>query len=541
MKKIEFKKDFEKLKESKVMRRAAHLKDVTVIEKLLDIIEKDFKLIVRSKSSALIVILGPLLLVLLIGAAFNTANIYGIKIGAYSSSYSPLTESLLEQLSDKQFTVLKTESEEECISKLRNGEFHVCTIFPANLEVGSEGSVVFHVDPSRMNLVYIIIDTISQKVSMKSEELSLQLTKTILDALENTKKEISEKQSLVTSLSTSTTETSTKVTSIGDALTNLDLGFNMTDVDFDDVYEELNDTEQFYNTTFSDLKDEIESLESQVKNFGKKLTSAATTRDTAMSNLASIEEMLSSNSKNIQSIDASMNKIKESIAGITVTSAEKIVSPIDMKIEPVVVKKSHLGFMFPTLIVLVIMFISVLLASTMIIREKTSAAYFRNIITPTKDWLFIAGAFLTNIFIIALQLIVIFIVASFFFKGQLWSIFAQLLLILFLIASIFILIGMLIGYAFKSNETGTLAAVSVSSALLFFSNTVLPIETLPSFVKRIADFNPFVLSEFVLRKLLLFEVGLKTMANSLYALIGFVVVLAAVVFVMEKVSRKSLA
>ena len=66
--------------------------------KLIEIIKKNFRLLIRSKSSALIVLLGPLLLILLISMAFNTSSLYDIKIGTYSGEYSELSNSIIEKL-----------------------------------------------------------------------------------------------------------------------------------------------------------------------------------------------------------------------------------------------------------------------------------------------------------------------------------------------------------------------------------------------------------------------------------------------------------
>ena len=71
-------------------------------------------------------------------------------------------------------------------------------------------------------------------------------------------------------------------------------------------------------------------------------------------------------------------------------------APIKTNIEPIVAEKTHLSNMFPTLVILIIMFIGLLLASTLVVREKTSASYFRNFITPTSDGMFMFGDYLTN-------------------------------------------------------------------------------------------------------------------------------------------------
>ena len=43
---------------------------------LISLIKKNSKLIVRSKSSSLVIIFGPLLIIGLVGAAFNTSSLY---------------------------------------------------------------------------------------------------------------------------------------------------------------------------------------------------------------------------------------------------------------------------------------------------------------------------------------------------------------------------------------------------------------------------------------------------------------------------------
>ena len=147
-----------KVKGSKVSEK---LKELITLGILWNMIKKDFKLILRSKSSSLIVVLGPLLLILLVGAAFNTSNLSGIIVGAYSGSYSALTDSILDEIKEKQFNVVKYDSSDNCVNDLKNGQIHVCAVFPADLKVGAADKIKFYVDSSRINLVYTIIDSVS--------------------------------------------------------------------------------------------------------------------------------------------------------------------------------------------------------------------------------------------------------------------------------------------------------------------------------------------------------------------------------------------
>ena len=108
------------------------------MKKLFTLIKKNFKLLLRSKSSALIILIGPLLIMLLTGLAFNNTNVYSINIGIFSKDYTELTNSFIEKLRTEQFTALKTPSEEICINKVKEGHIHICVIFPENLTINQE-------------------------------------------------------------------------------------------------------------------------------------------------------------------------------------------------------------------------------------------------------------------------------------------------------------------------------------------------------------------------------------------------------------------
>ena len=80
---------------------------------LIQMIIKNFRLLIRSKTSALIILLGPLFIIFLIGAAFNSTGLHNVKIAVYSTDYNDLTNSLLDDLRDNEFIVDKVNSEQD--------------------------------------------------------------------------------------------------------------------------------------------------------------------------------------------------------------------------------------------------------------------------------------------------------------------------------------------------------------------------------------------------------------------------------------------
>ncbi|MBI2109847.1 hypothetical protein HYT58_01585, partial [Candidatus Woesearchaeota archaeon] len=191
--------------------------------KLTSIILKNIKLIVRSKTSALVVLLGPLFLVMLVGAAFNTANIYGIRVGTYSESYSDETNSLISSLVQKQYNVIKADSKDTCIKGV----------------VQSQGEILFYVDNSRANLVYVLIENIMEQVGAKSEEISLALTSKLISVLGEVNNDASDVHGAVSTLDSNVKQSSSQVSEITLSLGKVDLTSDMNEFGFSAIYSAI--------------------------------------------------------------------------------------------------------------------------------------------------------------------------------------------------------------------------------------------------------------------------------------------------------------
>jgi ABC-type multidrug transport system permease subunit len=506
------------------------------MSKLLEIIKKNLKLLIRSKSSALIVLLGPLALMLLIGLAFNTSSLFDIKVGTYSSSYSELSNSIVDKLQDEQFKVVKLESEERCIEMIKSGEVHVCTIFPPDLSLKSNDKIVFHVDKSRMNFVYIILDRISSKIATKSTELSTALTNRLLSSLNNANTKLNEKDDVVMSLSASLSESKSSLTDTINDLNSLDLNRTSNFTEVNDEIKELVEKDNS-SSKYADLQDLIDSIK---LDYDSLVVSVSSFRNSNQEGLESVKTKLSGNIQTSNEIEKTIKEINDDINSIEIKDVARIVSPVITEIKPVAAESTNLNYTFPTLVVLVLLFAALLLASTTIVEEKSSKAYFRNFITPTPDIVFIFGNYISSALIVLIQLIIIFVVMFGVTNATNISdiTLVNAFVILILLGSVFILLGMLIGYMFKSGETANIAAVSVGSILLFFSNTILPIETLPTSIRNIVQFNPYIIGETALRKILLFNQNLDAVINQIYLLVGYLAALLVIVYLFREFSKK---
>jgi ABC-type polysaccharide/polyol phosphate export permease len=184
------------------------------------------------------------------------------------------------------------------------------------------------------------------------------------------------------------------------------------------------------------------------------------------------------------------------------------------------------------------MFIGILLSSTLIIIEKNSKSFFRNFTTPTNTAFFISTTYLTALITIILQVAVILILASIFLQGSILNNFLLIIPLLLLSITLFILLGMAIGYLFNTQEAVTMSSISIGSVFLFLSNLILPLETLPNVVQKIASFNPYVLTSETIRRASLFTATFQDLQMQFLILFGYIVVILVLIIFIQKLDKR---
>ena len=230
----------------------------------------------------------------------------------------------------------------------------------------------------------------------------------------------------------------------------------------------------------------------------------------------------------ISEVQKSLNDVHDRISAIQITDPEAITQPIVTTIKPVVQEKTYLNYLFPVLVVLIIMFTALLITPTLILLDKHSPASFRTYMTPVKDGSYVMANFVTASILLGLQVVIILAIASIFFSEQIIANIPEAILLLLMINSLFVLIGMMIGYIFNTEETATLAAVSIGAVFLFISDVIIPIESMPEVFAYIASFNPYVLGSSLLRRALLFDASLLSLLNDLFILLGYIIAAALI-------------
>jgi len=477
------------------------------------------------------IILGPLLLIMLVGAAFNTANIYGIRVGVYSEEYSPLSEAIIHELNQGDYATQKVESEQACIEGVKNGIFHVCSVFPNNLKVDLGGNIQFYVDNTKTNIVYLISETISANIGKKSQDLSFQLTKGVVDTLEDIKDTIEDREDLLDEIKSLNEEDKVLLGIVSNDLAGMTLNYEKTDIPLGTLQSQISDSNSSAGSAFN-------AVESKIETILEDTSKASSKRDSSLEKIQTLSQNTESSKFSIAQMQKTFDSIKRDVSGVKETGVNKIVNPITSDIKPITTQKTHINFIFPTLMIMIIMFVSMLLTSTLEIREKTSRVYFKNFITPTSTTMFTLSNYLTNLIIIGIQSTILLGAASYFFFDNIATSIPLLLPALFIIISFFLFLGILLGNIFKTEETNTITNISLGFIMIFFSSAILPIETLPTVIRSIASFNPFFISETLLNKIILFQAPLKNVLEHFLLLSGYLIGIIIITLISKKITKR---
>ncbi len=567
---------------------------MTFLQQLSLLIKKNIRLLIRAKSSALIVIFAPLLLILLIGLSYNTSSFYGLNIGVHSASVTEDVNQLISSLQEQDFKVVTYDDVEVCKTDITYNFIHACVSVPDSFAVtdNTAKEVTFYIDQSRINLVWIVQEALKEEFNLRTQELSQDLVSNIFEQISAAQSSLEAEKGVVDTIKSTTDGAKGSSDAIFTSLGEVDIGSVSLTVDSSaldafsaeiasllnesrDAVEDAQDALDALNSSTTDsAESELDSadsnlddiaalldssgengllsvemafitLEDEVASINGVLSNASEKLATTSTDVSSLGGTLEESSASLSVVIEDLEAIKTELGSFAVSDISTISSPLVTNIETVSAERSNLNYVFPSLLTLIVMFLAIMLGDTLVMMEKTSQAYMRNFLIPVKKVTFVLATVLTNLLLLSVQLIIILFISLFFMSDALLQ-FPLLFLVLLCSAAVFTLVGMAIGYAFSSEETGILASISTGSLFLFLSGLILPIEGMSVGLRQFIMYNPFVITEKVIREVFIFGAGFGVIFTDLLILLGYALVLFCFMLFIDSAmakefSRKSFA
>lgn len=550
------------------------------------VIIKNLKLLIRSKGSALMVLLAPLLVVIIVGVGFTDTTDTKISIGIYNPDAGELSQRFIENLNSSGHEITLFTEEQRCVQGIREGIILSCITFPENftIEGDAHNELIFYVDESRLNLVHQLTGSLTQSIDTERTEVTQELTAQLLDIVGTASIETEQSIARTIALKAATKAAETKAQQARGNLGEMDL--SDVNVNFGEVTQQINAVTNDYivlreraelaltagyslitalendgenytqantlkqrlndlNTTLSanhtdesidELKEKVSAASAGVSDLRARLDEGRSKKASIESNIDGLLSDLSGLEEGIDSIKERQERISSEIASFTITSPELIASPIQTRLESVTTDNRRITFSFPYLLMLVILFVGIMLSSALVFMEKESKAYFRNFTTPAKKSFFMAMTYLTSVIVIAIQTAIILLVVHFALSVPINENLSATLIVILLGMTVFILIGMFLGHLFNTFEAITMSTIAIGSTLLFISNLVLPIETLSPAIQEIARHNPYVITSESIRKTMLFNATIDSIQTELLVLLWYTLIIILGIKAVQKIT-----
>ncbi len=533
--------------------------------KVLNVIGKNLNEMRRSKLSSLIIIIGPILIILLAGFVFSTNTLQGVKIGLFEDSESVLGDNLVQKFREKSFEVQEFANLESCIDSVKRGKNHLCAYIEE-----TEPNPLGKIDPRVNNNVTLFVDysktriafTIINQVHATIEEESKETTQTILGSLS---RDVSKAINEINSKEDELDEAIESVKLIQETLDNSKENIEAISAQVEQldptILQDINTFDSIMLAYINEIENEFgetdttQDMRYQIEQHSQDIAAITTliqllqqefNSENLQGGLATIDQELEDLLSELRGIKEGIHQINRDFDDLEGILAEEILNPIPVTYSSAVgdgkgqteENLKFFDYILPGLITMTIMFASILLTSTLTIKERKTRAYLRSILTPTSKGVFTLGNFITALIIILIQTTILLGITKIFFSSGIALPFILTLTSILLTSSFFILTGIIIGHIFSSEETGVIASVCMGIIFLISSSMIMSIEAMPKALGSIIQFTPFVLAETALRKIAIFQLPLVNIMAEFLAIAMYIVLFIALVSILQS-SRKN--
>src|SRR3989338_5900350 len=148
------------------------------LEKLYFIIQKNLRLVFRNWMTFLLLVLGPMVLILVVGFAFSGDDLHDISIGVHAPRDAEIQD-VVDSLASEEISIVYFPRIDNCIRAMNHSIINICADFSEDFGNG-EGSITFYYDATRYILEYL-----KEQVAITSEQVSLETAEQIFSDIDS--------------------------------------------------------------------------------------------------------------------------------------------------------------------------------------------------------------------------------------------------------------------------------------------------------------------------------------------------------------------
>jgi hypothetical protein len=190
-------------------------------------------------------------------------------------------------------------------------------------------------------------------------------------------------------------------------------------------------------------------------------------------------------------------------------SAQKIIKGVNL---------ISLQTIFPTMLLLITLFLSLLISGFICLSEINGPAQKRRILIPGIFFPEIIAVYISSMIIMIIPLICVLILGNYLFAIPIFDHLPEVSIIILLLSSIFILMGSSLAYLIKNESITLLITTFLLVFFIFLSGFILPIERMSNWANIIASSFPAKLSLSAFNKVVFYNQGFSAISGCILGL-----------------------
>ena len=436
----------------------------------------------------------------------------------------------------------------------------------------------------------------------KASEITVKLTETkeqlqdidfsiMTNALENANKTVDQTVSSLNSANENLTAVESRFANYDEALIQSENDLLNISMLVDDVAISVSNTSSLLNCTASDntsvcgsvntinasvgnvkrnaddrilkirlARQELNDTNRTVQEFKARINESLTAADTASIRINELNQFVDSLQANRRDALATLNEAlgasrllfektdqmnslidnaKQQIKEVTMRAPTAVVSPIDLNTANAFEKKTFFEFLLPGLIPIILMFLSLFLSSTSLVREKTAGTLERVFISQISSIEYSAIKIISYAIVLFPQLVILLAMAAFLYNAfsiTNYEAISYLVIVGVLMMIVFNALGFIIAAYSDSEATAFLASLVVGLPLLFMSGLIFPFDFMPSFMAELGQASPLSQGIIGMQSIIIYGAANASIVSSLFY---YVLALNAIAIIVIRMRMRS--
>ena len=244
-------------------------------------------------------------------------------------------------------------------------------------------------------------------------------------------------------------------------------------------------TIQEFKANIASAKGGANQSEKSIKNMQEFIGELEKNRADSLQTLVEVGKSLDELVEKTYDLEKIITDSRRQISGITSRSPQFIISPMLSSSDYLFGKRPFFEFMLPSVLPLILMFVSLFLASTSLVKEKYGGTLARVYASQVNRFEYATVKVLSLSIVLIPEAILLALIASVFYNMfpvadiNTWFYVLQALVLLILA---FVSLGVVIAIYSESEATAFLACLVVGLPLLFLSGLLFPLEFMPPMI-----------------------------------------------------------